>query len=77
MEEHIPAFPTPIYREGLNKLGYEGMTLRDYFAGQVLIGRTTRAYYLLDAKGFEELLDKQCYAVADAMLAEREKHGRA
>lgn len=42
-----------------------------------MIGRTTRAYYRLDAKGFEELLAKQCYAVTDAMLAEREKHGRA
>lgn len=51
----------------------EAMTLRDYFAGKALIGRTTRAYYRLESKGFEESLAKQCYAIADAMLLEREK----
>ena len=60
-----PAFPTTNY----SAVYSEGMTLRDYFAGQAMaavnlgIG-VSDEYYRKTAK--------HCYAVADAMLKERE-----
>lgn len=55
--------------------GDKGMSLRDYFAGQVLMGELAGqhegALYNLDKDG--PYLAKRSYAVADAMLAEREK----
>ena len=61
-----PAFPTINYAAVYS----EGMTLRDYFAGQAMaavnlgIG-VSDEYYRKTAK--------HCYAVADAMLREREQ----
>ena len=62
-----PAFPTGT---GGNTPYNNGMTLRDYFAGQAMaavnlgIG-VSDEYYRKTAK--------HCYAVADAMLAAREQ----
>ena len=62
-----PAFPTGT---GGNTPYSNGMTLRDYFAGQAMaavnlgIG-VSDEYYRKTAK--------HCYAVADAMLKEREQ----
>jgi hypothetical protein len=42
-----------------------GMTLRDYFAGQALAGITT-----FETSPAE--VSEHCYAIADAMLRERE-----
>ena len=62
-----PAFPTGT---GGNTPYSNGMTLRDYFAGQALasvnlgIG-VSDEYYCKTAK--------HCYAIADAMLKEREQ----
>lgn len=54
-----------------------GMTLRDYFAGQALVGiafamgtEARRRYREGVAEGQETVV---AYALADAMLAEREK----
>lgn len=48
----------------------EGMTLRDYFAGQVIGGICASG----PSKAFSnEYLVKDAYKIADAMLAEREK----
>ena len=66
-----PAYPTNNYAAIVPiSTGYsEGMTLRDYFAGQAMaavnlgIG-VSDEYYRKTAK--------HCYAVADAMLKERE-----
>ena len=61
-----PAFPTTNY----SAVYTEGMSLRDYFAGQALaavnlgIG-VSDEYYRKTAK--------HCYAVADAMLRAREQ----
>lgn len=56
-----------------------GMTLRDYFAGQVLVGLL--ASVTRDATGFATIdgggLVADCYKLADAMLAERTVKGRA
>lgn len=50
-----------------------GMSLRDYFAGQALMGfsSNTRQYYDTD----HENDAKRSYKQADAMIAERDKHG--
>lgn len=53
--------------------GVPGMTLRDYFAAQVLAsfaGNETAGSMLAHKK---PTLAKYCYELADAMLAEREK----
>lgn len=44
-----------------------GMTLRDYFAGQALIGFTASSNWPIDRYA------EASYAIADAMLAERAK----
>ena len=50
----------------------EGMTLRDYFAGQALAGLFVRDNSYID-KDVAARLAEQSYSVANAMLAEREK----
>lgn len=68
-----PAFP----RSGEFKaIANNGMSLRDYFAGQVVIAAmadTTMSRELRSARTVEEVagkLARVCYAVADAMLEE-------
>ncbi len=66
-----PAFPTkmPIIHEAANS--FPGMSLRDYFAGQVLAGLSAH-------KDSDELTImnavRLCYKMADAMIAERNKN---
>ena len=48
------------------KVYYKGMTLRDWFAGQAL-------NEMVSGWSNYEKLAKDCYEIADAMLAEREK----
>lgn len=49
----------------------DGMTLRDYFAGQALAGYVTLANQ--PHCPTDELLAKYCYAAADAMLKARKE----
>ena len=60
-----PAFPTA--PEAMNA-GSDGMTLRDWFAGQAMAG-------IVHAHGYPQPNEyaSQAYAWADAMLAERAK----
>lgn len=60
---------------------FDGMTLRDYFAGQVLNGAVSNSELLKLYGGQSRLLEncdgylvKDCYRVADAMLKERNNH---
>lgn len=46
----------------------DGMTLRDYFAGQALLLAEKHLY--VDKQG----IAKCCYEIADAMIAERNKN---
>lgn len=69
-----PAFPTkmPIIHDAANV--FSGMFLRDYFAGQALIGLTPQLsvgdpYY----NSLTSKVVRIAYEVADAMLKEREK----
>lgn len=69
------AFPRPGFVNLEAKAGdfdthpREGMTLRDYFAGQALTG----VFHGSDFDYDDEIVARRCYQVADAMIAEREK----
>ena len=52
----------------------EGMTLRDYFAGQALSGMTVNRATLYQGIDVSRQFAKESYMLADAMLAEREKN---
>lgn len=72
--DNPPAFPTTerfSTPEGdVQVESIEGMTLRDYFAGQVLAGQIP--YSKLVSEGND--VSRVAYDVADAMLEERGKH---
>jgi hypothetical protein len=64
-----PAFP---YREEDGQGGYEqhqGMSLRDYFAAQALVGMLSEGRSNSNAKHW---MPEEAYELADAMLAARE-----
>ncbi len=67
-----PAFPLGESLAGLNE---KGMTLRDYFAGQVLTGLCGLIpnVSLDDREKFVKRVSFDAYRIADYMLAEREK----
>lgn len=81
-EKNPPAFPHETYNEstgninGLNK----GMSLRDYFAGQVLMGKAIRdlmpADYSMTGKSptVGERIAEEAYQFADAMLKARDSN---
>lgn len=50
---------------------YDGLTMRDYFAGQMLVGVMTNAEEYRSKYNYIELA-KYCYHCADAMLKARE-----
>lgn len=56
-----------------NVNGTMGMTLRDWFAGQALTA------WLADGcpRGDDAVMAAECYVIANAMLAERQKGGEA
>jgi hypothetical protein len=60
-----PAFPTMLYEHGGES---DGMTLRDYFAAKAMQG------LLASTKtNSAQVIAKDAYIIADAMLAERNK----
>ena len=66
------AFPNTYERnlpQGRRTVSTGGMTLRDYFAGQALIGIVK----LNESRFWPEDDAKRCYEIADAMIAERNK----
>lgn len=67
-----PAFPQV---ETEKSYSHEGMSLRDWFAGQALVGHlanngATSDMILVGAIGIAE----SCFKIADAMLQEKRKH---
>lgn len=52
---------------------FKGMTLRDYFAGQALMGLMTNKVPGTGSSGWQERAAWDAYSIADAMLAERSK----
>ena len=62
-----PAFPSPMFASQ----AAHGMTLRDYFAAQVITSWLHVS--ASDQKDMAKKAARLAYEVADAMLAEREK----
>ena len=77
----ILAFPRPYshddYREEVDYLSQDGMTLRDYFASKVLQGVMSSVEMgIVFSKGDKPPSDEiaeSCYAMADAMMKAREQ----
>jgi len=64
----ISAFPTVLPRDwdSVN----EGMTLRDWFAGQAINGLVTTFYSVDETIAYEDIAP-QAYRIADAMIEAR------
>lgn len=70
VEDGGPAFPSVLYKqEPAENTAYDGMSLRDWFAGQALAGLI--AHEGLGAQSHCESLATGAFAVADAMLRAR------
>jgi hypothetical protein len=63
-----PAFPMVGQIDEFRSVAITGMTLRDWFAGQALAGVMEKYAYVRP-----EANAKEAYALADAMIAQREK----
>ena len=63
-----PAFPGVDYLSQHGKKNPEGMTLRDYFAAKAMQGMLSGK--LINTK--TAVIAQDCYAMADAMLKQRE-----
>ena len=71
-----PAFPCETYGIKNGKettIPTNGMSLRDWFAGQVLCGICANPR--LDGQGYHPAVAASCYEMADAMLAARQQRG--
>lgn len=69
------AFPVPPalpMSDGKDRVAHTGMTLRDYFAAQVLGHMLTQASPWPEAK-FDKWFAERAYRYADALLAQRAK----
>lgn len=74
MKDGGSAFPYSVEDEGKIQAGSYGMSLRDYFAGQALVGIITKS--ILHARSSEEEIDRHVKIIwqyADAMIAAKEK----
>lgn len=69
-----PAFPT-LMKAGDVAVAEGGMSLRDWFAGQALIGLMSDPGLRPSSTGEFEHMARRLFQVADAMLAERAKGG--
>ena len=74
------AFPSSHHKNDPRNPGWigEGMTLRQWYAGQALIGFLSLGKDFIDEKGKVERLrsksvSRACYVYADAMIAEGSK----
>jgi hypothetical protein len=64
-----PAFPVP--EPGLGRADwFSGASIRDYFAAKAMQGMCAHSY---DPRLWPEESAEKAYAIADAMLAERDK----
>jgi len=61
-----PAFPMPHSDQPGSYETHPGMTLRDWFAGQALVGQI-----LARPSAMSDDVAERCYIMADAMLAAR------
>ena len=77
--KNIPAFPKPFSEDRFGGdrpekfYAQDGMTLRDYFAGQALAGLASAHKENGTWTGLVPNLAEQCYKIANQMLNERQK----
>ena len=65
-----PAFPVETkYPTG----SFKGMSLRDYFAAHAMISFMQPGQGVIGVNMYEYRVAEQAYAIADAMIAERDK----
>ena len=65
------AFPrNELHYQGGGFKAADGMTLRDYMAGQALVGIMSTC--IGEVEPYWDVISKDCYAMADAMLEARE-----
>lgn len=82
---NMPAFPSqPLGSDGMPETSaWEGMTLRDWFAGQAILVTANRPHnhglsaVQIGSEMHPKLAAKAAYAMADAMLAARTKGGES
>lgn len=74
MSDNPQAYPCLDSSRGELSMRDPGMTLRDYFAGQAIIGimSTAAAFDRVDRR--IDMVARKAYEFADAMLAERKSH---
>ena len=72
IEDGGPAFPVPDEGQGW---GAAGMTLRDWFAGQALVGLLASNQWTNSLQGIEGHLSRKSLVWADAMIAARKGEG--
>lgn len=79
INEGGPAFPVADshHPNGQVQYGANGMTLRDYFAGQALAGFLAAPMGKLPHQDRIHVITRDSYDVADAMLVSRERKGGA
>lgn len=65
-----PAYPVPGLQDDES---FNGMSLRDYFAGQALAGLMANLPKTMYGLDWERNVAQGAYLLADAMLAERAK----
>lgn len=76
MEDGGQTFPIPGYMrpsDGSPEWPQEGMSLRDWFAGQALAGLVPNAAWDYSSGPCNAAAAERCYAIADAMLEARGK----
>ena len=83
MDDGGPAFPVENQAlkmsdgsYALRSVGCAGMTLRDYFSGRVVASCLLNSQRHADKAGVKfsyEIIAREAYRIADAMLAERSK----
>jgi len=66
----LVSHPTEADQKILAACSYPGMTLRDWFAGQMMAAMATPLY---GKEGIHRMTAEACYRFADAMLEAREK----
>lgn len=60
----------------MESVHHEPRTLRDYYAGQALVGFLSCGIERKAINGVEMAIDEACFEMADAMLKGRSKHAK-
>jgi len=70
-------FPRRITDRGGRDVGHDGITLRDYFAAHALAASHVAGVEAVSRDAADAITARRCYALADALLRERERAAAA